>query len=83
MDMQVLYERCAGCDVHKKAVTVHMIVPGAEETRTYGTITGELLELVGWLEACQVTHVAMESTGVYWWTFALFEVIRAPAVASV
>jgi transposase len=66
MDMQVLYERCAGCDVHKKAVTVHMIVPGAEETRTYGTITGELLELVGWLEACQVTHVAMESTGVYW-----------------
>lgn len=64
--MKVLYERCAGCDVHKKVVTVHVVVPEGGETRTYGTTTTELLEAVEWLQACRVTHVAMESTGVYW-----------------
>ena len=64
--MKVLYERCAGCDVHKKTVTVHVVVPEGDETRTYGTTTTELLEVVEWLLACRVTHVAMESTGVYW-----------------
>lgn len=64
--MKVLYERCAGCDVHKKMVTVHIAVPEGGETRTYGTTTTELLEVVEWLLACRVTHVAMESTGVYW-----------------
>ncbi len=66
MGMQVLYERCAGCDIHKKMVTVHVVVPEGGETRTYGTTTTALLELVEWLLACRVTHVAMESTGVYW-----------------
>lgn len=66
MSMKVLYERCAGCDVHKKTVTVHIVVPEGGETRTYGTTTTELLEAVEWLLARQVTHVAMESTGVYW-----------------
>jgi transposase len=64
--MKVLYERCAGCDIHKKAVTVHVAVPEGGETRTFGTTTAELLEVVEWLLACRVTHVAMESTGVYW-----------------
>ncbi len=64
--MKVLYERCAGCDIHKKTVTVHVVVPEGGETRTYGTTTTELLEVVEWLLACRVTHVAMESTGVYW-----------------
>jgi transposase len=64
--MKVLYERCAGCDIHKKTVTVHVVVPEGGETRTYGTTTTELLEMVEWLVACRVTHVAMESTGVYW-----------------
>jgi transposase len=66
VSMKVLYERCAGCDVHKKTVTVHIVVPEGGETRTYGTTTTELLEAVEWLLAHQVTHVAMESTGVYW-----------------
>jgi Transposase len=35
-------------------------------TRTFGTTTRDLLTLVEWLEASQITHVAMESTGVYW-----------------
>ncbi len=66
MGMKVLYERCAGCDIHKKTVTVQVVVPEGGETRTYGTTTTELLDVVEWLVACRVTHVAMESTGVYW-----------------
>jgi transposase len=38
-----------------------------KETRTFGTMTADLLALAEWLEALGVTHVAMESTGVYWW----------------
>jgi transposase len=48
-----------------------VIVPGNgrqpnKEVRTFGMMTADLLELADWLGACQVTHVAMESTGVYW-----------------
>jgi len=64
--LQVVYERCAGCDVHKKTVVVHVVVPGRSEARTFGTTTRELLTLLEWLEGLQITHVAMESTGVYW-----------------
>lgn len=64
--LQVVYERCAGCDVHKKTVVVHVVVPGGSEARTFGTTTRDLLVLLEWLEALQITHVAMESTGVYW-----------------
>lgn len=64
--MDVLYERCAGCDVHKKTVTVHAVVPDSSEIRTFGTTTRELLMLIEWLQTLKITHVAMESTGVYW-----------------
>src|SRR5215212_228959 len=69
--MEVVYERCAGLDVHKKNVVVCRIVPGEDgkwlkQVRTFGTMTDELLGLADWLGAGQVTHVAMESTGVYW-----------------
>ena len=43
-----------------------MVVPEGSETRTYGTTTPELLTLVDWLLGHQVTHIAMESPGVYW-----------------
>lgn len=66
MGLKVLYERCAGGDIHKKTVTIHVVVPGAAETRTYGTSTRELLIAVEWLTELKVTHFAMESTGVYW-----------------
>jgi transposase len=74
--MQVVYERCAGVDVHKRTVVVTVLLtsaPGAAEqgvqkqTRTFGTMTADLLALAEWLEALGVRHVAMESTGVYWW----------------
>ncbi len=69
--MDVLYERCAGIGVHKKNVVVCLITPGAggvpmKETRTYGTMTADLLELLDWLVGAGCTHVAMESTGVFW-----------------
>jgi transposase len=69
--MRVIYERCAGMDVHKKTVVVCLIVPDGQggwriEVRTFATTTGELLKLADWLRQQGVTHVAMESTGVYW-----------------
>jgi transposase len=69
--MERVLERCAGLDVHKKTVTACVRVPGdhgdrAQHVRTFGTTTAELLTLRDWLEAHHVTHVAMESTGVYW-----------------
>jgi transposase len=42
------------------------MTPEGQETRTFGTMTQELLALAEWLEQWGVTHVAMESTGVYW-----------------
>lgn len=69
--MDVVYPCVAGLDVHKKSVTacVRCIRPeGAVEERvkSFGTMTRDLLQLAKWMEAQGVTHVAMESTGVYW-----------------
>jgi len=69
--MEVIYPRCAGLDVHKKTVVacvMHTKRNGhrKQETRTFGTTTGELQELLAWLQEWKCTHVAMESTGVYW-----------------
>ena len=69
--MDVILERCAGLDVHKATVTACLRLPGPTRTRTqvletFGTTTPDLLALRDWLAAHQVTHVAMESTGVYW-----------------
>src|SRR5262245_50664308 len=69
--MDVLYPVCCGLDVHKASVTACLRAPGAgaprrQEVRTFGTTTRELLRLVDWLTAARCTHVAMESTGVYW-----------------
>ena len=69
--MEVVYRHCAGLDVHKKVVVAAIIVLDAlgklyRETRSFGTMTGDLLELSDWLLSWGVTHVAMESTGEYW-----------------
>jgi transposase len=69
--MDILFACCAGFDVHKETVvtTVRRRLDNSkvwQQTRTYGTMTEQLLELGDWLEAEGVTHVAMESTGVYW-----------------
>jgi transposase len=69
--MHILYERCCGLDVHKKTVVACLICSGKSgrtdrQIRTFGTATADLLELAEWLHAEKCTHVAMESTGVYW-----------------
>ncbi len=66
--MEVVHEVCCGLDVHKKSVTACVLWASGRrrQTRAFGTFTRELLELGDWLRACGVTHVAMESTGVYW-----------------
>jgi transposase len=69
--MDVVYECCAGLDIHKRTVVACVIVPGPgsgpdKAVRSFGTMTGDLLELADWLEDQGVTHIAMESTGVYW-----------------
>jgi transposase len=69
--MQVVYERCAGIDLHKKtAVTTIMIThfdgQVEEHTRTFSTMTRDLLALDDWLASHHVEVVAMESTGIFW-----------------
>jgi transposase len=69
--MNRMLERCAGLDVHKRTVVATARIPdgaGGRQviTHTFGTTTTDLLGLRDWLEGLAVTHVAMESTGVYW-----------------
>ncbi len=69
--MRIVFERCAGLDVHKKTVVACRSKPGeggkrVREIRTFGTMTADLLQLVDWLHEWEISHVAMESTGDYW-----------------
>ena len=69
--MDVIVDRCAGLDVHKKTVMATIRMPDGEggrsqATREFATFTGRLVELRDWLLANNVTQVAMEATGVYW-----------------
>jgi len=66
--MEIVHRRYAGLDVHKKLVVAAIIITneGKEayrETRSFGTMTSELLSLSDWLKGWEVTHVTMESTG--------------------
>lgn len=70
--MQVVHPRCAGLDVHKKSIVVCVLITLAngsfqKHERSFGTMTPDILELLLWLRQLEVTHVAMESAGVYWW----------------
>jgi transposase len=64
--MRVLYQRCCGLDVHKESVMACVLTPEGKQIRKFGTMTKDLLMLSDWLATFQVTHVAMESTGVFW-----------------
>jgi transposase len=69
--MQVTVKRCAGLDVHQATVVACVLIHGRrkqprKEIRTFGTMTHELEALRDWLKQEAVTHVGMESTGVYW-----------------
>lgn len=65
--MKVVYEVCCGIDVHAKMLVACMILAnGEKQIRTFSTMTDDLLRLRDWLTAAGCTHVAIESTGVYW-----------------
>lgn len=69
--MDIVHDRCAGLDVHKKTVVAcvrHINPDGsvASEVKTFGTMTADLLALADWLDGHGVHRAAMESTGVYW-----------------
>jgi transposase len=69
--MDLLHPHCAGLDVHKDTVVAcvrHQLPHGRPRSvvRTFSTFTAGLLELADWLTDEGVTHVALESTGVYW-----------------
>src|SRR5687767_5972835 len=69
--MDALVERCAGLDVHQASVVCCILIgtPGCKPQkllRSFGTTTRELETLRAWLAEHGVTHVGMESTGIYW-----------------
>lgn len=64
--MDVIIERACGLDVHKDNITACIITPEGKEIKTFSTKTVFLLELVEWVKENGCTHVAMESTSVYW-----------------
>src|SRR5690349_22637595 len=69
--MQAIIERCCGLDVHQETVVACLLSGTAgtrarKEVRTFRTVRRELEGLREWLTAAGVTHVGMESTGIYW-----------------
>lgn len=68
--MEIIHQRCCGLDVHKETVAACLLVEEGgqvhKEIRTYGTMTRDLEVMADWLADGGCTHVAMESTGVYW-----------------
>src|SRR5437588_5683043 len=71
MGMRVLYARCAGLDVHKALIVACLLLTASSGktsklVRTFASTTAGLSALADWLASQGVTHVAMESTGIYW-----------------
>jgi transposase len=69
--METIVERCCGLDVHRDTVVACVLTPDAKgrvhkQVRTFPTFTRDLLALRDWLTEQGVTHVGLESTGVYW-----------------
>jgi len=69
--MEAIVDRCCGIDVHKKTIVACLIVGKPNEKprktiKTFSTMTRDLLSCKDWLESEGCSHVAMESTGVYW-----------------
>jgi len=83
--MRILYERCCGLDIHKASIAACVVTArngrSEEETRRFGTMTEDLLELAAWLKARGIRQIAMESTGVYFaLSSALIGRVRVPPV---
>ena len=55
--LDVVVTHGAGLDVHKKVIVATVLTPTMTETRSFGTLTPELLALADWLQECRITHV--------------------------
>jgi transposase len=66
LDVDVIIERACGMDVHKDNITACVMTPEGKEIQTFSTKTVFLIKLVDWIKQHGCTHVAMESTSVYW-----------------
>jgi len=67
VEFEQVIERVCGIDVHKSLLVATVRGTGLkEETREYGAFTEDIESMSGWLKECRITHIAMESTGVYW-----------------
>lgn len=65
--MEIIVKKGCGLDVHKETVVACVMGEGiVKETKTYSTMTNDLYQMKEWLKGVGVTHVAMESTGIYW-----------------
>ncbi|WP_305927807.1 IS110 family transposase [Bacillus mycoides] len=69
--MESLHSHCAGLDIHQKEIVVCTYIGSSDEElikeiRTFPTMTKNLYEMLQWLEELNITHLAMESTGIYW-----------------
>ena len=69
--MEVLHSRCCGIVIHKRSIAVCVLIREAgrkeqKHLREFATTTSEILNCPDWLRSLGFTHVAMESTGVYW-----------------
>ena len=77
----VIYERCAGIDVHKKLIVVALRIGRKVTVRNFGTLTHELREMTAWLKENGCQMAAMESTGSYWKPlYNIFEIEELPAM---
>ncbi len=66
VSMDVVIKRACGMDVHKDNITACIMTPKGKEIQTFSTKTVFLIQLVDWIKQHECTHVAMESTSVYW-----------------
>jgi transposase len=65
--METMVQRACGLDVHQASVMACIMRQGIEkQIESFGTTTDELERLRIWLHEHKISHVAMESTGVYW-----------------
>ena len=75
-NMQVMYPNAAGIDIGSESHFVAVPTDtGERSVREFRAFTADLHALADWLTECNITHVAMESTGIYW--IPLFEILDA------
>ncbi|MCB0646958.1 MAG: IS110 family transposase, partial [Saprospiraceae bacterium] len=67
VDFPLVISRGCGLDVHQGSLVASIKgIDIIDQTQTFGSFTEDIYQLVGWLQNNGITHVAMESTGVYW-----------------